>query len=518
MLDADLAVIGSGLGGVAAALTAARLGRRVVLTERDSWLGGQLTVQGVPPDEHPWIETRAASPSYAELRQGIRAHYRRHYPLTAEARADPLLNPGAGFVSRLCHEPRVAALVLEEMLSPLLASGRLLYLREHEPIAVEPVGDTIATVVLRSLRTGEERRVRASLVADATELGDLIVLSRADHVVGAEAREEYGELHAPGAADARDQQAFTWCFALDWSPQTDNVVPRPTLYDRFATVVPDFWPGPQLSFADVEPSTLERRTRPLFAGPAEEAAQSTAWDLWLYRRILARKLMRTDVTGSDVTLVNWPQIDYWDSPAARRGRPDRRPPRWPSRDSCRCPLLYWLQTEAPRPDGGAGYPGLRLRADVTGTADGLAKEPYIREARRIQAAVHRARAARRGRRARPTGRRARCSRQRRDRLLPHRPAPDDRPATTTSTSARCPSRSRWRADPAARREPAAGRKNIGTTHITNGCYRLHPVEWSIGEAVGALTEISHRHRRVAGHGAREPDAAARAPGACSAMT
>ena len=29
-------------------------------------------------------------------------------------------------------------------------------------------------------------------------------------------------------------------------------------------------------------------------------------------------------------------------------------------------------------------------------------------------------------------------------------------------------------------------KNIGTTHITNGCYRLHPVEWNIGESVGAL--------------------------------
>jgi hypothetical protein len=29
-------------------------------------------------------------------------------------------------------------------------------------------------------------------------------------------------------------------------------------------------------------------------------------------------------------------------------------------------------------------------------------------------------------------------------------------------------------------------KNIGTTHITNGCYRLHPVEWNIGEAVGSL--------------------------------
>lgn len=33
-------------------------------------------------------------------------------------------------------------------------------------------------------------------------------------------------------------------------------------------------------------------------------------------------------------------------------------------------------------------------------------------------------------------------------------------------------------------------KKIGTTHITNGAYRLHPVEWSIGEAVGALAAFS----------------------------
>jgi hypothetical protein len=29
-------------------------------------------------------------------------------------------------------------------------------------------------------------------------------------------------------------------------------------------------------------------------------------------------------------------------------------------------------------------------------------------------------------------------------------------------------------------------KNLGTSHITNGCYRLHPVEWNVGEASGAL--------------------------------
>src|SRR5258708_35293662 len=44
-----------------------------------------------------------------------------------------------------------------------------------------------------------------------------------------------------------------------------------------------------------------------------------------------------------------------------------------------------MQTEIPRPDGGTGWKGLRLRPDVVGTADGLAKHPYIRESRRIRA-------------------------------------------------------------------------------------------------------------------------------------
>ena len=29
-------------------------------------------------------------------------------------------------------------------------------------------------------------------------------------------------------------------------------------------------------------------------------------------------------------------------------------------------------------------------------------------------------------------------------------------------------------------------KNLGVTHIANGCYRLHPVEWNIGESAGVL--------------------------------
>jgi len=63
-IGVDCAVVGGGTGGVAAALAAARLGASVVMTEETDWIGGQLTAQAVPPDEHPWIESTGATASY----------------------------------------------------------------------------------------------------------------------------------------------------------------------------------------------------------------------------------------------------------------------------------------------------------------------------------------------------------------------------------------------------------------------------------------------------------------------
>src|SRR5579883_3155457 len=94
-------VVGAGMGGCAAALAALRRGHRVVLTEETDWVGGQMTNQAVPPDEHPWIEQFGCSQSYRALRDGIRRHYREFYPLTAAARRNPRLNPGNGCVSAI---------------------------------------------------------------------------------------------------------------------------------------------------------------------------------------------------------------------------------------------------------------------------------------------------------------------------------------------------------------------------------------------------------------------------------
>src|SRR5580700_7770533 len=80
--QADVVVIGAGTGGCAAALAAARNGMRVILTEETDWIGGQLTAQAVPPDEHPWIEMFGCTLSYRHYRDAVREYYRRNYPLT----------------------------------------------------------------------------------------------------------------------------------------------------------------------------------------------------------------------------------------------------------------------------------------------------------------------------------------------------------------------------------------------------------------------------------------------------
>ena len=483
---ADLVIIGGGLGGVAAALTAVDLGLTAVLTEEHGLLGGQLSSQAVPPDEHPWVESTLTSPSYRRLRTAVRDYYRRTYPLRPEALTDPLLNPGLGYVSRLCAEPVVYASVIDELIAPAQASGRLRVLRRHVPVGANTEGDEVTSVTVRDLRTGAEVVLTAPMFIDATETGELLPLAGVEYVVGAEARSQTGELHASEVADPLDQQAITWCFAVDLHPGEDHTIDRPAGYDHWATHADAFWAGPQLSWTDIEPKSLRPRVRPLFAGDPDAARLE---DLWHYRRLLARRQFVPGFLASDITIVNWPQNDYWAAPIVDVPDADRRDALAGARELS-LSLLYWMQTAAPRHDGGVGYPGLRPRGDLLGSDDQLALAPYIRESRRI--------------RARFTVTEAHLGREMRGQdagsevfadsvgigyyRIDLHPSPAGRSYVDIPSfpfqiplGALLPER--------VRNLLPAG-KNIGTTHITNGCYRLHPVEWSIGEVAGALAAFA----------------------------
>jgi hypothetical protein len=507
-LDTEIAIIGGGLGGVAAALAAARAGHRVVLTEATDWLGGQLTAQAVPPDEHPWIERFGATATYRALREGIRDYYRRHYPLRAQAARHPALNPGAGRVSKLCHEPRVALAVIEAMLAPHRAAGRLTVLLGHTPVDAHTTGDRVDAVTVTDA-AGTPTTITADYVIDATEDGDLLPMTGTEFVVGAESGDEHGEPHAPDVADPANLQGITYCFALSHHSGENHVIDRPAMYDFWRDYRPAFWPGRLLGFTAPDPRTLEPVARTFVPNPdgdpigvtADQSDTAGDKELWTFRRILARGLHDAGAFDSDITLVNWPLNDYWLRPAI--GEPDEVARAHHEAKQLSLSVLYWLQTEAPRADGGTGLPGLRLRPDVTGTADGLAKSAYVRESRRIRAVTtvteHDVSLDLLG----PTGRRRHADSvgigAYRIDLHPSTGGDDYIDISSVPfeipLGALLPRR-------VTNLLPAA--KNIGTTHITNGCYRLHPVEWNVGEVAGHLAGFALR-RGVRPHQIRADD-------------
>ena len=488
--EADLVIVGGGLGGCAAALAACRAGLRVILTEETDWLGGQVTAQAVPPDEHPWIESFGCTRAYREYRDEVRAFYRLRYPLTPEARAQLHFNPGNGWVSRICHEPRVSLAVLEQLLAPFTSRGQLQIFREHAVRAAATDHDRVRAVTVRDEREGSERVLQAPYFIDATELGELLPLTGTEHVVGAESQEDTGEPHALPSSQPDNQQAFTCCFAVDYLAGEDHTIPKPAEYDFWRSYVPQLvpaWPGPLLSWTTTHPVTLQPRE--IAFDPTERV---TTANLWSYRRIIDAAQYAPGTYRSGISLINWPQNDYWLGPLVGVSEGER------ARHVARAKqlslsLLYWMQTEAPRPDGGTGWPGLRLRPDMVGTSDGLAKYPYIRESRRIRAELtvveqHVSTETRR----QATGQTAET--------VTAEPYPDSvgvgayridlHPSTggrnyvdLSSLPFRIPLGALL---PRRVENLLPGGKNLGTTHITNGCYRLHPVEWNIGEAAGAL--------------------------------
>jgi cation diffusion facilitator CzcD-associated flavoprotein CzcO len=130
--ETDVLVVGAGLGGYAAALAAVNAGYRVILTEETDWIGGQLTAQAVPPDEHGWIEQFGCTAAYRRFRDGVRTYYRNQYPIAPARRNDVFFYPGGGWVSPLCHEPRVALAVLQATLASHVHSSQMRRECEHD--------------------------------------------------------------------------------------------------------------------------------------------------------------------------------------------------------------------------------------------------------------------------------------------------------------------------------------------------------------------------------------------------
>ena len=451
----EILIAGGGTGGVAAALAAARSGRRVVLLEETDWLGGQMTAQGVSAlDEHEHIESFGGTRSYYELRARLREHYGKP-------------NPGACWVTRLAFEPCVAVGVIEGMLPAQVE----IHCRV-KVVSVTTEQDRITEVVAMGLDDSRLLRFRPDLVIDATELGDLLPLCGAEHVIGAETVAQTGEPQAqPLEAKPHCVQSFTYTFACERRPKGErHVIACPEKYEHYRTA------QPYSLRIEVHGGEIYGETSGWLQYSLYEQLPGTKGGLWTYRRL---------VEEQDLTMFNWPGNDYRDRSLLDCSPHDAAKA---LQDAKRVSLgfLYWLQTDQ-------GAPELRLRPDVMGTADGLSKHPYIRESRRIKA------------KKTIVEQEVSANHQKGPRAAHfpdsvgvgwypidiHRSGPDDVGASCRTKPFQIPLGALL---PVRVNNLIAGAKNIGTTHITNGCYRLHPVEWNVGEAAGALAAFALGNR------------------------
>jgi hypothetical protein len=490
-LTCSILVVGGSTAAYTTTLMALRLNLDVCLVQPQAVVGGQFTAQALPAsDDGDLLRAKATLQTVEGERFAISRAQRefrerqRELQPVAQRKVD---NPGGGWVSPLATTPVVAATALNEALIPYLRDGRLTLIPWAEPVEVVFATDgprpKVTGVVCRDTQTGNTFTVNAKVTVEATDLGDLLEVGQIPSRVGQEARHETGEAILPEDARPQCQQSITWDAVVECAkPGQGTPIHAPEGYG-------------QASWLTIQEFTANFWTK-----------NSNNWKKWdffsdfgifRYRRLYRVKSHDKTVTPGDVAVINWGTSS--DPDRAFRCGNDYRPGRLVgvSREERQQHLqrarqrtqayLHYLHSQ----DG----IDLKPRGDLTWTTDGLALEPYIREARRGMALTtirhedvaesffpHRAR--------------ARCfddsvgigqyhyldlhGNDAQGHITPKGKDVIALPFTLPLGAL----------VPAETDGLILSAKSIGTTHMTNAAYRMYPVEWAIGEASGVLAAFT----------------------------
>lgn len=233
-LAQDVVVYGGTPGGIAAAISAARMGRDVTLVEYHGHLGG-MTTSGLGKSD---IENRAMIGGiFKEFVAAVHRHYVTTYGPDHEN-------------TKLCHEgyyyePHVA----EGVFTSLLArQPTITVINSWRLKSAQVESRKLQGITLVNRQSGEERLLAAKVFIDASYEGDLYAAAGAKFRLGRESRDEFGEPHAgvvyfdyqdraflPGATGAADDRlpAYTYrlCLTKDLA-NAHRMTKPPAGYDR----------------------------------------------------------------------------------------------------------------------------------------------------------------------------------------------------------------------------------------------------------------------------------------------
>ena len=189
----DLVVVGGGVAGMCAAVTAARMGCKVALVNARPVLGGNNSA-----------EVRVHLGGYAEMEpnKGL-GRMLREFGHSRKGNAQP---------AEYYEDDKKQNFIEAEKNVMLYANYRA--------VSVQMNGTKISSVVIKHIETGEEICLKAALFSDCTGDGTIGYLAGADFRMGRESRSEFGESLAPEKADSLTMGASIQWYSKDNGKKT----------------------------------------------------------------------------------------------------------------------------------------------------------------------------------------------------------------------------------------------------------------------------------------------------------
>lgn len=208
-IQKDIVIIGGGASGTMAGIQSARMGAEVLIVEKTEWLGGMLTAAGVSA-----IDGNHKLPSglWGEFRSMLYSHY--GGPAAVET----------GWVSNTLYEPSIGDKYLK-----MMAAGEKSLEVWHNAHWQKVQRDGSWAVEIRY--NGKKRIVKAIILIDATELGDVAAAVDIPYDLGIESREESGESIAPESSYDLIQDLTYVATLKDYGEGVDKTIPKPKDYD-----------------------------------------------------------------------------------------------------------------------------------------------------------------------------------------------------------------------------------------------------------------------------------------------
>ncbi|MDR3252972.1 MAG: FAD-dependent oxidoreductase [Tannerella sp.] len=184
----DMVVVGGGIAGMSAAISAARLGCKVALINDRPVLGGNNS-----SEIRVHLGGRIEAGPYKEL-----GNLQKEFGPANGGNAKPADN---------YEDQKKADAIANEKNITLFAGYRA--------TMVEMQGRKIKSVVAQNIESGKELRFLAPVFADCTGDGTIGYLAGADYLMGRESSEEFGEATAPQVADKMTMGSSVQWYAVD---------------------------------------------------------------------------------------------------------------------------------------------------------------------------------------------------------------------------------------------------------------------------------------------------------------